>query len=76
MVTFPTIGVLPTDTVAIESPIVVIGTPALVALGFALVLVVGIVCAARLLRRMRGRAPKARVRVGFALPYTAPKRGT
>src|SRR5438445_4201319 len=74
MINFPTIDVLPTGTVAIASPIVVIGTPALIALGFALAVLVGVVCVARLLRRQRRTVGARRVPAAtLTLPYTASK---
>jgi len=64
MNTFPSVGVLPTGSVTIDSPIVVVGLPAAIALGFLLALVVGLVCVARLRGRPRrtlgpGRLPAA-----------------
>jgi hypothetical protein len=55
MMNFPTIGVIPTGGLAIESPIVSIGAPALIALGVTLLVLLGAVGLTLLIRR-RGRA--------------------
>src|SRR4029077_16813783 len=76
MFNFPTIGVLPTGTVALESPLLVIGTPALIAFGAVLVVLVGVVGITRVARRQR-RTTRARRGRGMrlTLPFGASKGG-
>ena len=76
MFEFPTIGVLPTGTVAFESPLLVIGLPALVALGVTLVVLLGVAGITHVMRRQRRTTRARRIRTGhLALPFGAPKGG-
>ena len=76
MTNFPAIGVVPTGGLAIESPIMSIGAPALIALGLALLVLLAAVGVTRLVRH-RGRTvrPRRVAEANLALRFGTPKGG-
>ena len=77
MTILPDIGVLPTGGMAFESPLLVIGTPALIALLVTLAVVVGVGVVAPLLatRQERPTIRTRRLPAPLGMPFGAPKGG-
>ena len=60
MMNLPSIGILPTSSMAVDAPLLNVGAPALIALGVAVAVVAGVFCVTRLRKTRRRPAVRSR----------------